>query len=376
MRFIHTADWQIGMTRRFLDADAQARFSEARENAIRRIGEVVREHEAAFVVVAGDVFDANLLQPRTVRRALDAMKDIPVPVYLLPGNHDHLGPVSIYQSAEFLRNKPDHVYVLENDHIIEAPGGVELVGVPWLAKRIVEDRVGQAIQTLPPKTGFPRVMVAHGTTSSMGGEDAVGVIYITIVEQALRNGQMDYLALGDRHSTTQCGGSGRIWYAGAPEPTDYDEVDAGNVLVVELGSGEPRVTPVHTGTWHFVEQVLDVEVGAAEAALERFLEALPDKARTIVKVNFRGTITVLDEMKLDAVLEQSRVAFGAIDRHEHRDQLAVLSESGNFEDLALTGYAKEALGRLLESASRLDASEGQRYRDALALYYRLVKEVQ
>ena len=40
MRFLHTADWQIGMTRHYLDAEAQARFGAARIDAIRRIGAV------------------------------------------------------------------------------------------------------------------------------------------------------------------------------------------------------------------------------------------------------------------------------------------------------------------------------------------------
>ena len=43
MKFIHTSDWQLGMTRWFLELDggeAQARFHESRLNAIDRIGEL------------------------------------------------------------------------------------------------------------------------------------------------------------------------------------------------------------------------------------------------------------------------------------------------------------------------------------------------
>ena len=43
-----------------------------------------------------------------------------------------------------------------------------------------------------------------------------------------------YVALGDRHSTTNVGTTGRVYYAGAPEPTDYDETDPGNVLIATL----------------------------------------------------------------------------------------------------------------------------------------------
>ncbi len=41
VRFIHTADLQLGMTRRFLDEDAQARYAQARGWKI----EVIDQHE-------------------------------------------------------------------------------------------------------------------------------------------------------------------------------------------------------------------------------------------------------------------------------------------------------------------------------------------
>ena len=35
MRFLHTADWHLGMTRRFLSPEAQARFGDDRIQAVR-----------------------------------------------------------------------------------------------------------------------------------------------------------------------------------------------------------------------------------------------------------------------------------------------------------------------------------------------------
>lgn len=374
MRFIHTADWQIGMKRHFFDDDAQARFSEARENAIRRMALVARATEAEFLVVAGDVFETHLLRPRTIRRALDAMAEISVPVFLLPGNHDPLGPASIYRSPEFLKAKPDQVRVLDTDEPVRVRDGVQVVGVPWMAKRLVEDRVTACLKHLPPPSGQLRIMVAHGTTAQMGSLDMLGVIDLKMVEEAMDRGQLHYLALGDRHSTTNCGHTGRIWYAGAPEPTDYDEMDAGNLLVVDLEADRIEVKRQPIGTWHFVQQVLDLEQGTAETTLQRFFEGLPDKPHTIVNVNFRGTISMLDQMALERTLEVYREIFGAIDRHEHRDQLAVLSDTGDFGDGELTGFARDAFVSLVDG-TKLPDPKGQDYRDALALYYRLIREV-
>ncbi len=90
VRFLHTSDWQLGMTRHFLRPEAQARFGAARIDAIRAIGRVAAEYECRFVVVAGDVFESNMVDRSVVLRALEAMREAKVDFYLLPGNHDPL----------------------------------------------------------------------------------------------------------------------------------------------------------------------------------------------------------------------------------------------------------------------------------------------
>ena len=72
-RFLHTSDWQLGMTRHFLREGAQEMFSQARIGAIRKLGEVAMEKACSFVVVSGDVFESNQVDRRTVVRALEAL---------------------------------------------------------------------------------------------------------------------------------------------------------------------------------------------------------------------------------------------------------------------------------------------------------------
>ena len=106
MRFVHTADWQLGMTRYFLNGEAQPRYSAARRDAVAGLGPLAAEAGAEFVVVAGDVFEHNQLAPRVVGQSLEAMRAIGVPVYLLPGNHDPLDASSVYTSALFTSRMP------------------------------------------------------------------------------------------------------------------------------------------------------------------------------------------------------------------------------------------------------------------------------
>ena len=90
-KFLHTADWQLGMTRHFLSDEAQARFTAARIEAISTIGALAVDEGCSFVVVCGDVFESNQVERQVVVRSLEAMKATPgVAFYLLPGNHDPL----------------------------------------------------------------------------------------------------------------------------------------------------------------------------------------------------------------------------------------------------------------------------------------------
>jgi len=58
-RFLHSADWQLGMTRHFLEGEAQARFTAARIEVIGAIGQLAVKEGCSFVVVGGDVFESN-----------------------------------------------------------------------------------------------------------------------------------------------------------------------------------------------------------------------------------------------------------------------------------------------------------------------------
>jgi len=113
MRFLHTADWQLGMTRHFLAGDAQPRYSAARRDAVAGLGALAAEVGAEFVVVAGDVFEHNQLAPQVIGQSLEAMRAIGIPVYLLPGNHDPLDASSVYTGALFNAERPDNVIVLD-----------------------------------------------------------------------------------------------------------------------------------------------------------------------------------------------------------------------------------------------------------------------
>ena len=274
IKFLHTADWQLGMTRHYLSDEAQPRFGAARLDAVERIGLLATEEKCEFVIVCGDVFESNHVRRQVVVRAFEKMAATPeVTFFLLPGNHDPLDASSVYRSSTFNEHQPDNVTVLGGSDPVEVVPGVELIPAPWPNKQPGTDLVKAACRELGT-TEAVRIVVGHGTVDSMSpNPDDQKLIALEPIETRIESGLIQYVALGDRHSTTDVGTSGRVWYAGTPEPTDYSETAPGQVLVVELDAYQLNVATRHVGTWRFVRREWPLSGGGDIDALEEWLQA-------------------------------------------------------------------------------------------------------
>jgi DNA repair exonuclease SbcCD nuclease subunit len=379
MRFVHTADWQLGMTRHFLNSEAQPRYSAARRDAVAALGQVVADTGAEFVVVAGDVFEHNQLAPREISLALEAMRGIGVPVYLLPGNHDPLDASSVYTGALFGAECPAGVTVLTGEPVEVRPG-VEIHGAPWRSKKPTEDLTGALVAGLNASDAI-RVVVGHGGVDLYEPDhDKASLIRLAAVEAAVERGAVHYVALGDKHSRMEVGTSGRVWYSGSPEVTNYDHIepDPGHVLVVDIDESDPRhpvrVEPRRIGRWRFLTLRFPMDTARDIADLDINLDLLSDKERTVVQLGLTGTLTVTDKAALDLCLDRYSRLFAALGTWDRETHIAVLPADGEFDDLGIGGFAAAAVDELVDAA-RAGGGQSEEARAALALLLRLADGV-
>jgi DNA repair exonuclease SbcCD nuclease subunit len=371
IRFLHTSDWQLGMTRHYLEGEAQSRYTGDRVETIRRIGELARARECAFVVVAGDVFEHANLSRRNVGRALDAMGSVRLPVYLLPGNHDPLGPGSIYAQDAFRDLKPDNVTLLDDTGPWPVTEGVELVAAPWRSKRPDADPVAPALEGLEPD-GTLRVVVGHGMLDELDPDRTSQVtVRRAPLDEALARGVVHYVALGDRHIRWPEDDRGAIHYSGTHESTGFREHGCGHVLEVALDGSTAEVTSHEVGQWE--HRVLERQLDGAEdvETLRAELAALTPKERIILKTVFTGTLNLSESAQLDGLLEQQAEVFASLNAWERHTDLVVVPDEHEFEDLDVGGYAADAVTELRELAAS-DSEDALAAGDALRLLYRLV----
>lgn len=395
-RFLHTSDWQLGMPAHFLGEESRIRFAEARLNAVEKVFEVAREQECQAIVVAGDVFDDNLLQPDVYRRAMDVLGRAPVPVFLLPGNHDPLDAASIYNKPDFEALSADRaggapVIVLRDMDPVavsdELGESVHIIGAPLKSKRASTDLVAQSLAHVEQeygaaKAGEIRVLVGHGTVSTFGDSFNLSEISVEGAGQACEKRIVDYVALGDTHSAMRLNEAGTVWYSGAHEVTAYlqpnggGETHSGYALVVDIevdkeDAAAPATVTVEehrTGQWSF--EALEADVNSredAEAFVDR-LKAVENKRHTAIKYALRGTIDLGTSGWLEDAIEEIAPGFAALYERRRLWDLHVVPDMDELTSMDVGGgYMQQAAEQLADMAANKDSEAS----DALRLLFRL-----
>lgn len=311
--FIHTADWQLGKPfSRVADEGSRARLRQERIDAVRRIGDVARNHRAAFVVVAGDVFDSNLVTNRTISDACDAIASIGVPVHVIPGNHDHAGPGSVWEKEFFRfesRARAPNLRVHLDARPVEETD-CTLLPCPLQRRQAASDPCGwlNALDLAALGTG-PRILIAHGSTQNFSGEqdeEDVQGQHNFIQLDTLPLADLDYVALGDWHGLVQVGG--KAWYSGSHETDRFPKTGqtTGHVAVVHVGRGTaPVVEPVATGRtrWLLHEETFSGDAGPV--LLHDFLNHMTADAgrrQVLLKLRLTGALSLAAHAELETVL--------------------------------------------------------------------------
>jgi DNA repair exonuclease SbcCD nuclease subunit len=298
VRFLHTADWQLGKQFENLGAppDKLAFLRQGRMDVVRRIGQLAIDRSVDAILVAGDVFERNEVGDQLIREALAAMRQVKIPWLLLPGNHDPAGPASVWDRIGRI-GCPEHVHLLHStEPVLLAGGGLAVLPAPLTRKHQFTDPTEGFGQQVTSQAAV-RVGLAHGSLRNRLAPAAEQ--HNMISDTRADEGHLDYLALGDWHSCKEV--APRTWYAGTPEPDDFDQ-DSGAVLIVELrGPGvAPTVERVQVGSyrWHNLRAQLQ-SPGAVEQLRACLASVTEPLASAVVHLEVRGAVSLSERAAID-----------------------------------------------------------------------------
>lgn len=175
--FIHTADWQIGKVFSTIGGDAAVLLKAQRVKTVRCIAQLATERRVDAVLVAGDIFESNLVSNETIHGLLHAMEGFTGPWILIPGNHDPAVAESVWQRLDVL-GCPKNIHIaMEPNPIILADGRLAVLPAVLRRRHEIEDLTAAWDAAATPD-GVVRVGLAHGSVEGQlpGASEATNPI--------------------------------------------------------------------------------------------------------------------------------------------------------------------------------------------------------
>jgi len=373
LRFIHTADWQLGKPFGRFDEALSGRLTAERQEAIGRIAETARTNDASHVIVAGDVWDNAAPNNAILRQPLDIMGEHPdVTWWLMPGNHDVDGSDSLWDRVEAIA--PDNLRILRSADPVQMTDGAWLLPAPWQRLHHGRDLTDWMDKAETP-AGAIRIGIAHGSIKTFGTKhegQSSGESDAIIPPDRTARAQLDYLALGDWHARAAI--NSRTHYPGTPEPDRFKTGARGQVLLVEIDAPgtEPRVTDIPTAAFDWPVIDARLQLGTIDdtlAAISTHIKSGRAERYTLAEITVSGETTVQDWSTFEAFIDDLSGRCAHLDlRGTSTVDLKVIAQ--DIEALDAQGSVRQTAEAL--KARREDPALSQADRDIAADALRLL----
>lgn len=223
IKILHSADWHLDSPLLFRSPEQSRYLRQALSQIPGKIAALCQEQRCDMMLLAGDLFDGAYATD-TLQSLKSALEEVAVPVFITPGNHDHIGADSPWLSEIW----PDNVHIFTHQ-------AMESVSLPDLDCRVYGagftsmDCPGLLTDFTPMHTERYAVGILHGDPTQVNSP------YCPVTADQVKASGLDYLALGHIHKgdSFRAGKTLCAW-PGCPMGRGYDEQGEKGVLIVTL----------------------------------------------------------------------------------------------------------------------------------------------
>lgn len=278
IKILHTADLHMDSPFEMLSPGKAAVRREELRALPKKIAALAVREKVDLVLLSGDLLDGESAYKETADELCRALRRIPAPVFIAPGNHDYYTDKSVYARMEL----PDNVFLFNKntiEHFDFPEKGFRVYGAAFTDKssRPLLERF-HAKRT----DGMFNLMCIHGET------DAPESAYNPITTGQIAESGLDYLALGHVHKASglQRAGNTRYSQPGCPEGRGFDEMGKKTVNLVEACDGKWTLKTVRIAARFYEQLTVDITDTEPLFAIQM---ALPDETvRDIYRIILRG----------------------------------------------------------------------------------------
>lgn len=241
--FIHAADLHldspmIGL--KHLPDNIFQRLRESTFRALKKIIDTALKKEVDFVIFAGDLYDdenRSLRAQVRFRKEMDRLAERNIPVFIVHGNHDHLGGTWPHLQM------PENVHIFAEDVEVKIfqknATTVHLYGFSYTKRHVLERKIGQYEKA---EGADFHIGILHG---NMEGSSEHGN-YAPFHLKELLEKQFDYWALGHIHKQSVLSESPPVVYPGSIQGLNKKEKGIKGCYLVSMTDHSPSLQFIET----------------------------------------------------------------------------------------------------------------------------------
>ena len=261
--FIHAADLHIDSPLaglRLKDEDVARRFAQAGRRAVEALIKETIESQAAFLIIAGDVFDGDWKDISTglfFVRAISALHRAGIPAFIVKGNHDADSLMSrelpYPETVKIFPSRKAETFALDD------------LRVALHGRSFPNRHVADFVETYPARRdGWLNIGVLHTSLDGTRGHDS----YAPCSVDDLKRFGYDYWALGHIHAAEIISRDPWIVYPGNLQGRSVRETGAKGAMRVTVEDGRViDVTPLALDGARWAHLTIDVTGAETEADL-------------------------------------------------------------------------------------------------------------
>ena len=287
LKILHAADLPLPSPFEALGAGKAAIRRKEQRELLSRLADLAAGEQVDLVLLAGDLLDSSNTYYETGEELIRALRNIPAPVFIAPGNHDWYSPRSPYARLRL----PDNVHVFNDGTIrsvILPELNVRVYGAAFTAPESPALLEGFRCEKTE---GMTDLLVLHG---EVGGRDAR---YNPISEEQLSKSGVDYAALGHIHKASGLLHTGNTWYSwpGCPEGRGFDETGEKTVSIVTLTGDDCELRTVSIAKRRY--EIVKLDVTGADPLLAVHTQLPDDTVSDVYRIILTGETDAPPDLK-------------------------------------------------------------------------------
>ncbi|MDQ0174798.1 metallophosphoesterase family protein [Bacillus chungangensis] len=320
VRFIHAADLHldspfIGL--QHLPSSIWRRIQESTFSAFEKVVDAAIKRHVDFVLLCGDLYDGedrSIKAQARMRKQLERLEEMGIYVYLLHGNHDHLG--GLWTTIDMPGNVQTFSAQVEKKRYTKEDGTtVHLYGFSYPNRHVLDRKVNQYVKT---GNAHFHIGLLHGHCE---GGSKVHQPYAPFSLADLLEKGMDYWALGHIHQRKILHEDPVVLYPGNIQGRHRKETGEKGCYFVSLSKETSELDFIETA------DIVWESLSLSAAGIEHFSELF-----ALCKKKIEHFRRIEQGLMLELILTNvDKLSFNAREKIENGELIEVLQDGEEME---------------------------------------------